>query len=459
MLITSISGIRGTIGGKPGENLTPVDVVSFASAYAFWILQKTNETPTIIVGRDGRKSGDMILGLIVQTLIASGINVVNCGLATTPTVEMEVIRNNASGGIIVTASHNPKEYNGIKMLNADGEFLSAESGAEILAIAESKEYQFKDVDSLGKVQNSYNHHLDHIQDILNLDLVDADLVASRNYKVSLDAINSVGGIAVPLLLEKMGVETVGLYCEPNGDFQHRPEPLEENLGELKSLVVKTESFMGIAVDPDVDRLVMIDENGDMINEEYTIVIATGYVLSETPGPSVSNLSSSRALKDITEGKYHQEYYSSAVGEKNVVEKMKDVNAVIGGEGSGGVIYPELHYGRDALVGIALILTYLAKRDISLSALRSEYPDYFMSKQKITLPSREKIGEIIEKLKEEYKNEKYSKIDGLKIEFDDSWVQIRASNTEPILRIYTEAQTQVSADELASLFVKKINQLL
>jgi phosphomannomutase len=393
MLITSISGIRGTIGGNARENLTPIDVASFVSAYGTWILQKTKDA-TIVIGRDSRQSGEMIMNIAVSTLQGLGINVVRLDLATTPTVEMEVIRRKADGGIIITASHNPKEYNGIKMLNSDGEFLSAQDGKEILDIAEKKDFHFASVEKLGEVEKSYNHTKNHIQDILDLDLVDAELVAKKKYKVVVDAINSVGGIAVPYLLEKMGVELVGLNINPNGEFAHKPEPLEENLGGIKSLVKQEKADLGIVVDPDVDRLVLVDEQGNMFGEEYTIVSIADYVLSEKGGNAVSNLSSSRALADVTK-KYRGEYFASAVGEKNVVEKMKEVNATIGGEGSGGVIYPPLHYGRDALVGIALLLTYLAKRDISASQLRAEYPDYFMSKKKVVLDENIDVDAILE----------------------------------------------------------------
>ena len=457
MLITSISGIRGTIGGKLGENLTPQDVVSFISAYGTWNLskKKNDDKTTIVVGRDARKSGDMILNLTISTLRGLGINVVNLGLATTPTVEMQVIERNADGGIIITASHNPKEYNGIKMLNENGEFLSATDGAEILKRASENDHDFADVDNLGELEVSYNHTRDHIQKILDLDLVDVDLIKSKNYKVVVDAINSVGGIAVPMLLEKLGVEMTGLYCEPNGEFEHAPEPLEKNLGELKSLVGKVSADLGIAVDPDVDRLVLIDNKGEMFGEEYTIVSIADYVLSENPGNTVSNLSSSRALADVTE-KYNGEYFASAVGEKNVVEKMKEVSAVIGGEGSGGVIYPPLHYGRDALVGIALFLTYLSKRDISSSDLRGEYPNYFMAKEKVVLSKKINVDNILEHFWETYQNENISNIDGVKIDFENSWVHLRKSNTEPIMRIITEANTQVEANALAERFINEIN---
>lgn len=457
MLITSISGIRGTIGGEPGTNLTPPDIVGFVSAYGSWILSHS-KNPTIVVGRDGRKSGKMILDLAVQTLIGLGINVINLDFATTPTVEMSVISNNSNGAIIITASHNPKEYNGLKMLNGDGEFLSAAEGQEILDLKEKGIYNYANVDGLGIETKSYNHTKEHIEKILDLELVDVDAVRAAQFKISLDAINSVGGIAMPMLLEKMGVEVVGLYCECNGDFQHKPEPLEQNLGDLKSLVIKTESDLGIAVDPDVDRLVMVDEHGEMINEEYTIVMIADYVLSHALGNTVSNLSSSRALRDVTE-RHNQNYYASAVGEKNVVEKMKEVNAVIGGEGSGGVIYPELHYGRDALVGIALFLSSMGQNKQSASTIREQFKNYYMAKEKVALPDIDSVLVVLDALAVEYADTQHSRIDGLKIDFKDSWVHIRASNTEPILRIYAEALTQLDAEKLAHTFITKINELL
>jgi phosphomannomutase len=457
MLITSISGIRGTIGGHQGDNLTPQDIVGFVSAFGTWIIRE-NENPTILVGRDGRKSGKMILDITVQTLISLGIKVINLDYATTPTVEMSVISEKADGAIIVTASHNPKEYNGLKMLNEKGEFLSAQDGQVIINIKEEGEFMYANVDDLGSETKSYNHTKDHIKKILDLELVDVDLIKSKKLKVAIDTINSVGGIAVPLLLEELGVEVIGLYCECNGDFQHAPEPLEENLGDLKSLVLSTKSHLGIAVDPDVDRLVFVNEKGQMINEEYTIVMIADYVLSFTSGNTVSNLSSSRALSDVTK-KHKGTYFASAVGEKNVVEKMKEVNAVVGGEGSGGIIYPELHYGRDALVGIALFLTYLAKSEKSTSEIRDLYPDYYMTKEKVSLPNRDQIQVIFDQLESEQSTESTSRIDGLKIDFESSWVHVRASNTEPILRIYTEAQTQAQAYKLAEQFIKRIQEII
>lgn len=457
MLITSISGIRGTIGGVSGENLTPIDIVEFISAYGNWI-KKNNDSPKICIGRDGRTSGKMIIDIAVQTLIGLGVDVINLNYATTPTVEMSVIEHNASGGIIITASHNPKTYNGIKMLNADGEFLSAQDGQDILDIKRVGLYDYADTDSLGVETLSRNHNKNHIQKILDLDLVDADLVRNQRYRITLDAINSVGGIAVPMLLEKMGVEVIGLYCQCNGDFQHSPEPLEENLGDLKSLVIQTESHLGIAVDPDVDRVVFISADGNMINEEYGIVMVADYVLSETPGNTVSNLSSSRALSDVTK-KYGQKYFASAVGEKNVVEKMKTVGAVVGGEGSGGIIYPELHYGRDALVGIALMLTAMAKSKKTIQELRSDHSDYFIAKEKINLPNRQDIQSILDSLVDEFSNEEISIMDGVKIDFPDYWVHVRPSNTEPIFRIYVESMSFEESYTIAQDFISKIKNLL
>ena len=457
MLITSISGIRGTIGGTVGDNLTPPDVVSFISAYGSWVLSQYAQ-PTLIIGRDARVSGSMILQLAINTLIGMGINMVNLDMATTPTVEMEVIRRGAQGGIIITASHNPTEYNGLKMLNSQGEFLSNEEGQTILDFVKQSDFIFAPTDTLGSITVSHNHTETHIQDILDLDLVDVDLIRSKKFTVVVDAINSIGGVAVPMLLEKLGVKVVTLYGEPNGDFQHMPEPLEQNLGELKSLVGKVSADLGIAVDPDVDRLVLVDEQGNMFGEEYTIVSIADYVLSKTPGNTVSNLSSSRALFDVAHN-HGVEYHASAVGEKNVVEKMKEVSAVIGGEGSGGVIYPPLHYGRDALVGIALFLTHLATSPIPVSELKKRYTQYFMAKEKIQLQERSDIDRIISHLTEIYSHEKITTIDGLKIDFVDSWVQVRASNTEPILRIYTEAKTQQDANDLAQECMHHIHNFL
>lgn len=457
MLITSISGIRGTIGGDSGENLTPPDVVNFASAYGSWVLNQY-VTPTIIIGRDGRQSGSMIANLVLQTLCAMGINIIDLGLATTPTVEMMVTKNQAQGAIIITASHNPKEYNGLKMLNDAGEFLSANQGQEILDITQ-KPVLFASVEKLGSINQCYNHTQEHIAEILKLPLVKTDLIRSKKYTVAVDAINSVGGVAVPMLLDQLGVEVVGLHMAPDGDFQHMPEPLEKNLGELKSLVTKVSADLGVAVDPDVDRLVLVDERGGMFGEEYTIVSIADYVISKNPGAAVSNLSSSRALRDVTES-YGQEYFASAVGEKNVVEKMKEVDAVIGGEGSGGVIYPPLHYGRDALVGIALFLSHLAESGLSTSNLKQRYRQYHMAKEKISLVDVSmNPDDVIATLASKYAKENISVVDGLKIDFADSWVHLRKSNTEPIIRIYTEAATQQAAVALAQRFIEEIHDII
>ena len=455
MLITSISGIRGTIGGVPGEHLTPVDIVSFVSAYGSWILSKTQTSSTIIVGRDARISGEMVLNLTINTLTSLGINVVNLNLATTPTVEMEVVSRGAAGAIIITASHNPKEYNGLKMLNEHGEFLSSEEGQEILTRAQNKNYSYADVDHLGIVEVSQDHTERHIEKICELNLVTVEAIRAKQYTAVVDAVNSVGGIAVPTLLRSLGVHVIELYCEPHGDFGHVPEPLEKNLADLKQAVIDNTADIGIAVDPDVDRLVLVDEQGNMFGEEYTIVSVADYVLSKNPGATVSNLSSSRALRDISE-KYEQQYYASAVGEKNVVEKMKEVGAVIGGEGSGGVIYPLLHYGRDALVGIGLFLSHLAEQNIFVSQLRATYPNYYMAKEKVDLVPGIDVDAILEHMLQTYQSENISDIDGVKIDFEDSWVHLRKSNTEPIIRIYTEARSQEEADALAQRFVSEIS---
>ncbi len=456
MLITSISGIRGTLGDVVGENLTPIDVQNFVSAYGTWVLSQ-HQNPTIVIGRDARESGTWIIEKSIETLTSLGIDVLNLDLATTPTVEMTVIQKQVQGAIIVTASHNPKEYNGLKMLNHEGEFLSADEGQAILDLAQAGNFQTVSEAEQGSIEVSYNHTQDHINAILELELVDADLVRAKNYTVAVDGINSVGGIAVPQLLQKMGVEVVGMNMQADGEFAHMPEPLEKNLGELKALVTKVNADLGIAVDPDVDRLVLVDEKGDMFGEEYTIVSMADYVISQTPGNTVSNLSSSRALRDIAE-QHGVGYQASAVGEKNVVELMKQTNAVIGGEGSGGVIYPALHYGRDALVGIALFLTSLAKNDLTASELRAKYPNYSMSKEKVVLSPEINVDGILEHFWEIYQSEQISNIDGVKIDFEDSWVHLRKSNTEPIMRIYTEAKTQVQADELAQRFIQEINNL-
>lgn len=454
-LIKSISGIRGTIGGKAGEGLTPIDTVKFTAAYAAYI-KKTNhkDLPKIVVGRDARISGDMVHKLVTGTLMGMGFDVIDIGLATTPTTEIAVTKENASGGIVITASHNPKQWNALKLLDSNGEFLDAKSGEEILALAEVDDFIFAEVDNLGSV--TVKDYLEaHIQDVLALELVDVEAIEKANFSVIIDCINSVGGIAVPPLLKALGVKKViELHCEPHGHFAHNPEPLPENLTELTSLMQTKKADVGFSVDPDVDRLAIFCEDGEPFGEEYTLVAIADYVLSHTPGNTVSNLSSTRALRDVTE-KYGEKYKASAVGEVNVVAKMKETNAVIGGEGNGGVIYPAAHYGRDALVGIALFLTHLAKSGKSVSALRASYPSYYMSKQKVDLTPETNIDEILLFIKENYKNEDINEIDGVKIEFKDRWVHLRKSNTEPIIRIYSEAP---SIEEAAQLGKEVINQI-
>lgn len=454
-LIKSISGIRGTIGGPTGQGLTPIDVVKFTSAFAHILKQNSNnEKLTFVVGRDARISGQMVESLVNATLSGMGVNVVNTGLSTTPTVEMEVIKRKADGGIILTASHNPKQWNALKLLNEKGEFISADLGAQVLELAESQDFDFADIDDLGEITTYENSIEDHIQKILELELVDKDLIASANFNVVVDAVNSTGGIAIPMLLKALGVnEVTELYCEPTGHFPHNPEPLPENIIELCETVVAQNADMGIVVDPDVDRLALVMENGEVFGEEYTLVAVADYILQNKKGNTVSNLSSTRALKDITE-KAGGKYSASAVGEVNVVEMMKKVDAVIGGEGNGGVIYPELHLGRDSLVGVALLLTYLAKRKIKLSELRKTYPDYFISKNKIDLIEGTDVQALYEKVKEHYSEFPILTIDGIKIDFPDGWVQLRTSNTEPIMRIYAESTTMEKAQQYADA-VKKI----
>jgi phosphomannomutase len=456
-LIKSISGIRGTIGGAPDENLTPVDIVKFASAYGAWILSK-NEGKKVVIGRDARISGPMVHQLIAGTLIGLGIDVVDLGLATTPTVEVAVPELNAAGGIILTASHNPKQWNALKLLNSSGEFISGEDGAEVLAIAEAGVYQFASVDELGTVVSM--DYLDrHIEMILALDLVDVEAIKAKDFKIAVDAVNSVGGIAVPKLLKALGVKSIfELNCEPNGKFAHNPEPLPEHLGEIASTVKDKKCHLGIVVDPDVDRLAMVCEDGEMFGEEYTLVAVADYVIKHKPGNTVSNLSSTRALREITE-KAGQKYFASAVGEVNVVQKMKDNKAIIGGEGNGGVILPELHYGRDALVGIALFLTHLAKSNVSSSALRRSYPSYFISKNKAELQPGTDVDAVLAALKEKYKKNPVNTIDGVRIEFDSDWVHLRKSNTEPIIRIYAESNTMNTADALAKKIIQDIGSLI
>jgi phosphomannomutase len=458
-LIKSISGIRGTIGGNVGDNLTPVDAVKFASAYGTFLKQNTSNPKklTVVIGRDARISGPMIHNLVVQTLVGLGIDIVDLGLSTTPTVEIAVPLEKADGGIILTASHNPKQWNALKLLNNKGEFLSGADGAKILEIAEQEAFDFVDVDSLGTVTENHAYMDIHIDEVLELPLVDVEAVKAKKYKVVVDGVNSSGGIIIPKLLEEMGVEVVKLYCEPNGHFPHNPEPLKEHLGDICKLVIDEKADFGIVVDPDVDRLAFISNDGEMFGEEYTLVAVADYVLSKTPGNTVSNMSSSRALRDITE-KHKGNYQASAVGEVNVVELMKATNAIIGGEGNGGIIYPELHYGRDALVGVALFLTYLAGQNQTVAELRASYPQYYMSKNKIELTPQIDVDGVLKTLYEKYKNEQISTIDGVKIDFAEEWVHLRKSNTEPIIRIYTEAGTQTSADLLANRFVNELKEI-
>lgn len=458
-LIKSISGIRGTIGGKVNENLTPIDAVKFAAAYGMWLKeQNTNESLTIILGRDARISGKMVSSLVANTLIGLGINVIDLGLSTTPTVEVAVTLENADGGIIITASHNPKQWNALKLLNEKGEFLNAVEGEKILKIADEDAFLFADVDNLGQYIKNKGYINKHIQEVLNLDLVDVEAIKTANFKVVVDAVNSTGGIAIPALLEKLGVECVQLYCEPNGQFPHNPEPLKEHLADISELVVLEKAHFGIVVDPDVDRLAIINEDGSMFGEEYTLVACADYVLGKTKGNTVSNLSSSRALRDITE-KHGGSHQASAVGEVNVVELMKATNAIIGGEGNGGIIYPESHYGRDSLVGVALFLSHLAHLKMSCKQLRDSYPNYYMSKNKIELTPEIDVDTVLETLANNYKNEDVSKIDGVKINFKIEWVHLRKSNTEPIIRIYTESTSQTSADALGNRFISEIKSVI
>jgi len=458
-LIKSISGIRGTIGGTVGENLTPIDAVKYAAAYGTWIKQQLNkDSYRVVVGRDARLSGEMIQNLVMQTLVGLGIHVIDLGLSTTPTVEIAVPLEHADGGIILTASHNPKEWNALKLLNAKGEFLDAVEGAKILALAESDTMQFADVDDLGKVAKNDAYIDIHIDEVLDLKVVNTAAIAKANFKVVVDGVNSTGGIAIPLLLERLQVEAVKLYCDPTGHFPHNPEPLKEHLTDLSEAVKKERADFGIVVDPDVDRLAFVDENGEMFGEEYTLVACADYVLSKTPGNTVSNMSSTRALRDVTE-KHGGTYEASAVGEVNVVDLMKKNNAVIGGEGNGGIIYPESHYGRDALVGVALFLSLLAEKKMAVSALRKTYTSYFMSKKKIALTPEIDVDAILVAMAEKYKNENLTTIDGVKIDFADNWVHLRKSNTEPIIRVYTEAKSQELADTLADDMIAELHAIV
>lgn len=454
-LIKSISGIRGTIGGVQGDNLTPLDTVKYAAAYGHWVKKQRNkETHRVVVGRDARISGEMIQQLVMNTLIALGIHVIDLGLSTTPTVEMAVAMEHADGGIILTASHNPKQWNALKLLNNKGEFLDAAAGQEILEIASSGEIIFSEVDHLGKITVNDAYIDLHIDEILDLPLVNVEAIKKQKFRVVVDGVNSTGGIAVPRLLENLGVEPIKLYCDPTGDFPHNPEPLKEHLGDLMQMVKDKKADFGIVVDPDVDRLAFVDENGEMFGEEYTLVAVADYVLGKTKGNTVSNMSSSRALRDVTE-KHGGSYTASAVGEVNVVAKMKETQAVIGGEGNGGIIYPELHYGRDSLVGIALFLSFLAENQLKVSELRKTYTSYFMSKKKIDLTPDLDVDALLKAMEEKYSNEEINTIDGVKIDFSENWVHLRKSNTEPIIRIYTEAKSQEEADSLADRFIEEI----
>lgn len=457
-LIKSISGIRGTIGGKPGDTLNPLDIVKFTSAYATFIRRSgKSKSNTIVVGRDGRISGDMVRNIVCGTLMGIGYDVVNIGMATTPTTELAVAMEQAAGGIIITASHNPRQWNALKLLNEKGEFLTAADGEEVLAIAEREDFEYASVDNLGKYteDNSFNQR--HIDSVLNLKLVDREAIKNAHFKVLVDAVNSVGGIIMPQFLDALGVEYKVLNGEPTGDFAHNPEPLAKNLGEIMGEMAKGGYDLGIVVDPDVDRLVFISENGEMFGEEYTLVSVADYVLSKTPGNTVSNLSSTRALRDVTE-RHGGKYTAAAVGEVNVTTQMKNVNAVIGGEGNGGVIYPESHYGRDALVGVALFLSHLAHKGCTASELKASYPEYFMAKNRIDLTPTADIDAILSKVKEVYSNEEIIDIDGVKINFANSWVHLRKSNTEPIIRVYSEAYTLKEAEELGEKLIAVVQSM-
>lgn len=458
-LIKSISGIRGTIGGKTGDNLTPIDAVKFAAAYGTWLQENKNKQPlTVVIGRDARISGEMISQLVINTLIGLGIHVIDLGLSTTPTVEVMAPKLGADGGIILTASHNPKEWNALKLLNELGEFISAAEGQRILDLAENEAFQFADVDDLGEYKNYTTAIDEHIEMILDLPLVNKEAIQAKNFKVVIDAVNSTGGIAIPKLLDQLGVSYIKLYCEPNGHFPHNPEPLKEHLTDISKKVVEEKADFGIVVDPDVDRLALINEDGSMFGEEYTLVAVADYVLSKTPSATVSNLSSSRALRDIAQ-KHGQVYEPSAVGEVNVVEKMKELQAKIGGEGNGGIIYPELHYGRDSLVGIALFLSHLAEQNKSVKELRDSYPAYFMAKKKIELTPEIDVDQVLENIQNHYQNANINTVDGVKIDFDDEWVHLRKSNTEPIIRIYTESTSQEKAETLADSVIETIKNTL
>lgn len=459
-LITSISGIRGTIGGKPGEGLTPIDIVKFTSAFAEWIKQNTSKSnPRIVLGRDARISGEMVDQLVSGTLMGMGVNVINLSLATTPTVEIAVTELNADGGIIITASHNPKHWNALKLLNNKGEFLSKADGEAILNLVRHSDFNYSEVDELGKISQNLEMNDIHIQKVLDMPLVHTEKIKEANFKVAIDCVNSVGGIILPALLKKLGVsEVIELYCNPDGIFPHNPEPLPENLTEISKLVKNGNANLGFVVDPDVDRLAIVCEDGSMFGEEYTLVAVADYILSELPGSTCSNLSSSRALRQVTE-KHGQQYVASAVGEVNVVQKMKEENCVIGGEGNGGIIYPGLHYGRDALAGMALFLTFLAKKGMRCSELRQEYPNMEMVKNKISLLPGTNVDHLLRSLENVYRAENITTIDGLKIDFDHGWVHLRKSNTEPIIRVYSEAGSREEALNLVSGIMTEVDKIL
>lgn len=458
-LIKSISGIRGTIGGRTGDTLNPLDIVKFTTAYATFIRRSAQlESNTIVVGRDARISGEMVKNVVCGTLMGMGYDVLNIGLASTPTTELAVTMSGAAGGIIITASHNPRHWNALKLLNSKGEFLTAQDGAEVLAIAEAEDFEYADVDHLGHYTEDNSFDDRHIDSVLNLKLVNTEAIRNAHFKVAVDSINSVGGIILPKLLDRLGVEYTFLYGEATGDFQHNPEPLEKNLTGIMDLVRDGDYNMGIVVDPDVDRLAFICEDGNMYGEEYTLVTVADYVLTHTPGNTVSNLSSTRVLRDVTQS-HGGEYTAAAVGEVNVTTKMKEVGAVIGGEGNGGVIYPESHYGRDALVGIALFLSHLADKKMTVSQLRATYPPYFIAKNRIDLQAGTDIDAILSKVKEMYQNEQVNDIDGVKIDFADKWVHLRKSNTEPIIRVYSEAATMEAADELGKTIMGVVTSML
>jgi len=459
-LIKSISGIRGTIGGAPGEGLSPVDVVKFTAAYGTWV-QARNQSgkTTIVIGRDARISGEMVRNLVVGTLQGLGIDVIDIGLSTTPTVEIAVPIEKAQGGIILTASHNPKQWNALKLLNGEGEFISGEDGAEVLDLAEKEAFSFAEVDDLGSYKEDDSYLQKHIDAVLAMPLVDKDAIAAANFCVAVDAVNSTGGIFVPELLNQLGVaKIVPLFCDPTGHFPHNPEPLPEHLTEIATAVKENNADVGVVVDPDVDRLAMVCNDGSMFGEEYTLVAVADYILQHTPGNTVSNMSSTRALRDVTE-KHGQTYTASAVGEVNVVNQMKATNAIIGGEGNGGIIYPELHYGRDALVGIALFLTHLAKSNMTCAELRASYPSYFISKNKIQLTPDIDVDKILVAMEEKYRHEEVNTIDGVKINFANEWVHLRKSNTEPIIRIYTESKNESAADALAKKIIEEIKAII